>query len=225
MLTLALAFVASLFLLEIPGIKGNRRCRHFFISFLFIYETILAYIYVNNPPLFAILLKVEIVIIAAIFVCAFMIKTFDENQNAYSYHDDNYELNCHLTAFSLYQSYEPQIQCAICHEDMEPLQRHPSLYLLKCGHMFHRRCLRRDERRLWRMEDHNIRRPYGRCPICMTRYNTNWERFKYNEFRKYFHECTELERAMVGRGFFGLEWHFDRDYGFFAQFPRFVVSN
>ena len=120
-----------------------------------------------------------------------------------------------------------QKQCSICHEDMDPLQRHPSIYLLKCGHIFHRRCLKRDERRLWRIMDNdsNIHRPYSRCPICMNRYNTNFERFKYSEYIKYLHECTETERRMIGRGFFGLQWQFDPDYGFFAQFPRFSTSN
>ncbi len=226
MILLALTFLASSFLLDIPGLKV-KNIRTIIAISLSLYEVIIVYLYCNNDPIFEVLIKLGIVYIFAVFICPFM---FNE-EAAFTYTDtqSHYNPACHMTAFRLYQSYEAQTRCSICFEDMDPLRRHPSLYLLKCGHIFHRRCLKRDERRLWRMEDRDHRRNrnrnvnirYGRCPICLTQYNATNERFKYREFIKYQNECTEMERAMVGRGFFGLQWHFDRDYGFFAQFPRF----
>ncbi len=227
MITLASPFLVSLFLLEISGLKGNTKI--FIAIFASIYQAILTYFYFNDCAVFAILAKLNMVYLAGIFICMSMVKSFQNECSSEMFQTSQFDPACHMTAYRLYQSYEAQTQCSICFEDMDPLRRHPSIYLLKCGHIFHRRCLKRDERRLWRMEDRNHRGDrnrhrnirYGRCPICLSRYNAANERFKYREFIKYHNECTEMERAMVGRGFFGLQWHFDRDYGFFAQFPRF----
>eukprot|EP01083_Nonionella_stella_P006478 18814_1 len=92
-----------------------------------------------------------------------------------------------LKAYSNFEKYLKQRECSIC---LDLLYLKPKLMLLRCGHLFHRLCIKENEKHVWNQNTENSnsnincpRFPFSRCPLCRTCYHSKSETFKYNKTR------------------------------------------
>ena len=198
--------ILSLFIFVCRPLPNRiRKCESILFALCLLCELAWLYWLINDDQLFVSLIKYLLVLCILLpfdywprpkkltFDGCFM-DSFRRNYKA----SEEYTYFTEMKAYRQLEHYSEQTQCAICLDPFLPSQSRPKLKLLRCGHLFHKHCLRENEKYRWKAHSNRLRFPLAKCPHCRAFYDLKREKFRYDH--TYWRSLHPLQRMSTQSG-------------------------
>ena len=155
------------------------------IALCILIEVSMLYYNIGDDPLFILLLKLAA--LCCILLPFLRVSSRTKSIEFDGCFADSYRSSAAYSYFTEMKAYRQLerfdvAKCGICLEDFvaKTRRRAKRRSLLRCGHMFHARCIEHNEQYQWNDDDSEMVIPFGKCPSCRTQYNGITEKFRFD---------------------------------------------